>query len=177
MRKIIVALAVSADGFIARKDGSFDWLDRPEGEDGLDMEAFVASIDTIIWGRKTYDQALAMGHDPSFGPKIRHVVLTHRPAEPRANFEFTSEAPAAVAAKLRAEPGKDIWIMGGGGVVAGFLDAGAIDEFSLHVIPTLIGEGIPLIAPAQRTVPLELLTAKAYGDGTLHIRYRALNRA
>jgi len=141
-RKIIVAIATSADGYIARPDGSYDWLDRPQPRGNYGMPKFFASIDTILWGRKTYDQALTMGGVDQFGLKTKHYVFTHRlPGEPAKSVEFVNEPIEKFAKRLKAKPGKNIWMMGGGGLIASFLDAGAIDEFSIHVIPVFIGEG------------------------------------
>lgn len=72
---------------------------------------------------------------------------------------------------MPAEPGKDVWLVGGGELIAAFLDAGEIDEFILHVMPVLIGEGLPLLAPRHREVPLDLLDTHAYPDGVLRLRY------
>ena len=81
-RKIIAEMATSADGFIARADGSFDWLDRPRPKGNYGMGAFMASIDTILWGRKTYDQALAMGHGvEGFGHEGEELCLHASAAE------------------------------------------------------------------------------------------------
>jgi dihydrofolate reductase len=74
--------------------------------------------------------------------------------------------------RLRAQPGKDIWMMGGGGLIASFLDEGEIDGFMIHVIPILIGEGIPLIQPRHRSIPLKLLSSKAFPDGVVELNYR-----
>jgi dihydrofolate reductase len=87
-------------------------------------------------------------------------------------FEWTNEAAKKFAQRLRAQPGKDIWMMGGGGLIASFLDEGEIDEFRLHVIPILIGEGIPLIQPRHRSIPLKLLSSKAFPDGVVELNYR-----
>jgi dihydrofolate reductase len=70
---------------------------------------------------------------------------------------------------LRSAPGKDIWLVGGGELIAAFLDAGLIDEFIIHVIPTLIGEGIPLIHPRHRLVSLDLLASQAYSDEVMRL--------
>jgi dihydrofolate reductase len=78
------------------------------------------------------------------------------------------------AQRLRATPGKHIWMMGGGGLIASFLDAGEIDEFDIHVIPTFIGEGIPLIEPRHRDVSLRLLSARKYPDGVVGLRYEVV---
>jgi len=171
-RKIIAYIATSADGFIARADGSFDWLDRPSPRGNYGIGKFFASVDTILWGRKTYDQALTRGGVSQFGMKVKNYVFTHRPPKsPAADVEFVNEPIGPFAKRLRKQPGKDIWMMGGGGIIASFLDAGQIDEFSIHVIPVFIGEGVPLIAPARRTVPLKLLSTCRFQDGVVHLNY------
>ena len=76
------------------------------------------------------------------------------------------------AQRLRATPGKDIWMMGGGGIIASFLEAGELDEFIIHVIPTFIGEGIPLIAPHKMSVELSLLATHRYEDGVVKLHYK-----
>ena len=181
-RKIIVYIATSADGFIARPDGSVDWLDRPHPKDHYGMPAFFKSIDTILWGRKTYSQALEKKLDLAvFGRGITHYVFSRSPQEsPSANVRFVSEPIKPFAQRLRAQPaaagkpGKKIMMMGGGELIAAFLDEGEIDEFSIHVIPVLIGEGIPLVAPRHRNVKLALLSTKAFPDGVVHLNYRVV---
>jgi dihydrofolate reductase len=174
-RKIIVYIATSADGFIARPDGSVDWLNRPRTAGDYGMSAFFKTIDTILWGRKTYDLTASYGKKGGgFGAKIKNYVFTHNPPSPakKSTVKFVSDPVSAFASKLRETSGKDIWMMGGGGLIASFLDAGELDEFVIHVIPTFIGEGIPLIAPRHRDVPLKLLSTHAYEDGVVRLHYR-----
>jgi dihydrofolate reductase len=78
------------------------------------------------------------------------------------------------AQRLRAAPGKHIWMMGGGELIASFLDAGEIDEFDIHVMPVFIGEGIPLVAPRHRDVPLRLRSSRKYSDGVVRLRYEII---
>jgi len=85
--------------------------------------------------------------------------------------EFVSEPVKAFARRLRAMSGKQIWMMGGGELIASFLDAGEIDEFDIHVIPIFIGKGIPFVAPRHRDVPLRLLGSRKYPDGVVRLRY------
>ena len=172
-RKIIVYIATSADGFIARPDGSYEWLDRPEPKGGYGGVEFFKSIDTILWGRKTYDIALQQsGGVGTFGTRVKHYVFSHHPPEgPTPGVEFVREPVRQFAKRLRDQPGKDIWMMGGGGLIASFLDEGAIDEFSIHVIPVFIGEGIPLIAPRHRLIQLNLLSTRKFPDGVVHLNY------
>lgn len=176
MRKIIVYIATSADGYIARRDGGVDWLDRPDAADDYGMAAFYETIDTILWGRKTYDFGLRSG--PGFDTNVRNCVFSTRPpaSPPPPGVEFVDESVTEFAERLRAAPGKDIWMMGGAGIIASFLDEGQIDEFIIHIIPTFIGEGIPLVAPRHRTVPLLLRSCRDYGDGVVRLHYAVLER-
>jgi dihydrofolate reductase len=176
MRKIIVLLAISADGFIARKDGAVDWLDRPRPKGDYGMGDFFKSIDTILMGRKTYDFVVQFQKEgqavPSMGGNIRHYAFSRKPPKKvLEGFEFVKEPIQKFAARLRAQKGKNIWLMGGGGIIASFLDAGEIDEFIISVIPAFIGEGIPLVAPKRRTVPLKLLSTKKFSDGVVTLHY------
>jgi dihydrofolate reductase len=157
-RKIIVYIATSADGYIARLDGSVDWLNRPMPKDAYGMTAFARSIDTILWGRKTYDFAAKMGGVGAYG-KVKHYAFSRQPpSDPLPGVEFVSESIPEFVSKLHGIRGKNIWMMGGAGIIASFLDAGAIDEFSIHIIPVMTGEGIPLVAPRHRNIRLELIS-------------------
>jgi dihydrofolate reductase len=180
-RKIIVLIAISADGFIARPDGDVAWLDRPRPKGDYGYGAFFKSVDTILWGRKTYEKGLEMGMEKGmkasgFGSGTKNYLFSHQPpARLIPGFEFVNEPVKAFAQRLRAQPGKDIWMMGGGGIIASFLDEGEIDEFRISVIPVFIGEGIPLIAPRHRHTPLQLLSSKAFPDGVVHLHYRVIS--
>jgi dihydrofolate reductase len=179
-RKIIVYIA-SADGYIARPDGDVEWLNRrPPGAD-YGMTEFYPAIDTILWGRKTYAWLLAFfkkkGRKRECSTRSSPTMCSpgnHRNGR-RQVWNLCPSPVKAFAQRLRATPGKHIWIMGGGGLIASFLDAGEIDEFDIHVIPTLIGEGIPLVAPRHRDVPLRSRSVRKYPDGVIRLRYEVLN--
>jgi len=172
-RKIIVEIAVSADGYIARPDGDVGWLDRPGLKGNYGLEEFVKTIDTILWGHKTYLKGIELGMKPSmYGKSIKHYVFSRQgQPSPEPGVEFVSEPIKTFAERLRAQPGKNIWMMGGGGIIASFLDENEIDEFSMHVIPVFIGEGIPLIKPSRREVPLKLIESKSYTDGVVLLHF------
>jgi len=176
-RKIIVYIATSADGYIARPNGDVEWLNRRPRTDDIGMKAFYRTIDTILWGRKTYDGALAYFRKKGmkgelFDTRLANYVFSRKPPKrPAPGVEFVSEPVKAFAQRLRTTPGKHIWMMGGGELIASFLDANEIDEFDIHVIPTLIGEGIPLIAPRYRDVSLHLRSARKGPEGVVRLRY------
>src|SRR5438270_10584475 len=160
-RKIIVNIATSADGYVARTNGNLDWLTRrpaPKGFYGLPK--FSRSVDAKILGRKTYDMSVKMG--ASFSADNVHYVFSRRlpPASVPAGVQFVTDSIKTFADRLRKQSGKNIWMMGGGDIIGSFLDEGAIDEFIINVVPTFIGEGIPLIAPRHREVPLRLLSSQ-----------------
>jgi dihydrofolate reductase len=176
-RKIIVYIATSADGYIARPDGDIEWLNRRPRTVDYGLRAFYPTIDTVLLGRKTYDWGLDYHKKKGtrgaiFDTKVANYVFSRNaPKRAAPGVEFVSEPVKAFAQRLRAKPGKHIWMMGGGELIASFLDAGEIDEFDIHVIPTLIGEGIPLVAPRQRDMPLRLRSARKYPDGVVRLRY------
>lgn len=177
-RKIIAYLATSADGYIARPDGDVEWLNRRPDTLDYGMKAFYSRIDTILWGRKTYDWLLnyykKRGRTKNlFDANVANYVFSRKPPKHRAvGVEFVSEPVKAFAKRLRAAPGKQIWMMGGAGLIASFLDAGEIDEFDIHVIPVFIGKGIPLVAPRHRDIPLHLHSSRKYSDGVVRLRYQ-----
>ena len=180
-RKIVVYIAASADGFIARPDGDVEWLNRRPGDIDYGMRAFYPTIDTILWGRKTYDWLIAYYKKKRktkglFDTKVANYVFSRKRLRVVEGAELVTEPIKSFARRLRKAPGKHIWMMGGGGLIASFLDAGEIDEFDIHVIPVLIGDGIPLVAPRHRDVPLRLLETKKYGDGVVRLRYAVETR-
>ena len=102
-----------------------------------------------------------------------HYVFSRRqpPAGVPAGVHFVTESIAAFVERLRTQAGKNVWLMGGGEIIGAFLDEGAIDEFIITLVPTCIGEGIPLIAPRHREVPLRLLGVQHFPDGVVQLHY------
>lgn len=171
-RKIIVHIATSADGYIARPDGNIDWLtDRPAPKGFYGMPRFMRTVDAKILGRKTFELSVELG--TKFVATDPHYVFSRQPPPPSLppGVHFVAQPIRAFAGRLRARAGKNIWMMGGGEIIASFLDAGAIDEFFITIVPTFIGEGIPLLAPRHREVPLRLRSAKTFPDGVVQLHY------
>jgi dihydrofolate reductase len=171
-RKIIVNIATSADGYVARADGNLDWLtDRPAPKGFYGLPEFERSTDAKILGRKTFERSLQMG--ARFQASAVRYVFSRRPppASVPEGVHFVTQSIAAFAKQLRSRAGKNVWMMGGGEIIGSFLDAGAIDEFIITVMPTFIGEGIPLLAPRHREVALQLLGVQQFPDGVVQLHY------
>jgi dihydrofolate reductase len=177
-RRVIVHIAASADGYIAGPGGELEWLtSRPAPKGFYGIEAFVKTVDTNLFGRKTYDATLGLG--AKFDPKNPTYVFSRRepPTDAPRGVEFVSGDIGEFVRHLRERPGKDVWLMGGGELIASFLDAGAIDEFVVSVVPVFLGDGIPLIARRRRHVALDLLSVDRFEDGLVQLRYRVPKRS
>ena len=135
------------------------------------MDAFYRSIDTCVLGRKTYDLSVSFGMAGGYAGK-KNYVFSHtlsKAASPK--MSIVSEDVPVFAERLRLAKGKDIWLVGGAELVAAFLDSGHVDEFIIHVIPKMIGEGIPLVALRHRDLRLKLLGTKRFSDGVVRLHY------
>ena len=177
-RTVIVHIATSADGYIARPDGDLAWLtSRPAPPGFYGMNAFMKSIDTKLVGRKTYEVSLRLG--AKFDSQSRTIVFSRHPppADAPPGVEFVQDAIGPFVRRLREQPGKDIWLMGGGDLIASFLDAQAIDAFVISVVPVFIGDGIPLIARRHRHLPLDLHAVERFEDGLVQLHYRVQNHS
>jgi len=165
-----VFVGTSVDGFIARRDGSLDWL-PPEGGEEHGYTAFLATVDAIVMGRGTFDTVLKFDRWPF--QKLVIVLTTHEgdamvPAE--ARVEFMSGAPRDVVGRL-AERGMTRLYIDGGVTIQRFLDAGLIDRMTITRVPVIIGDGIPLFGPVRRDVRLEHLATRSYPSGLVTTEY------
>ncbi len=169
MRKIVLGLGISIDGYIARLDDSVDFLFMPKD---YSMAPFFATIDTAIMGRKTYDVAKAMG-GASYGSKMAMYVCSRTlPSGERGGCIFTSQSPKALVSQLRKSKGKDIWLMGGGELARDFLKADLVDELYLGVVPVLLGEGLPLFPSGFPQRDFTLLENKTFSKGLISLKYK-----
>jgi len=164
-----VYIAMSLDGFIARRDGSIDWLSIVEraGED-YGYRRFHDSIDTVIVGRNTYSQVLGFGVWP-FARK-RCVVMTHSPPVSRHGEEFFDGPPIELVTSLAADGARHAYV-DGGAVIQQFLRAGLVSDLTVSVIPTLLGQGIRLFGSTGRDVPLRFAASKAFESGLVQLEY------
>jgi dihydrofolate reductase len=173
MRKVILLAGITLDGCIARPDGSVDYLHMTK-EGSADMARFFASVDTILFGRKTLDAVVAMTgssyESPVKGPT--YVFSRAQPPGERDGVIFTRLSPEAWLRKIRARPGKHICHMGGGELARSFLQADLIDELFLGVVPILLGEGLPLFPAGFPQRDFVLVENKTYLKSQISLTYR-----
>jgi len=175
-----VFIASSLDGYIARADGSLEWLSvvEREGED-YGYGEFLGGVDALVMGRKTYDTVLGFDEWPFAGKRC--IVLTHaRPPSSRADEEFASGAPAVLLEQLGREGVRRVYV-DGGAVIRQFLAAGLVDDLTLSVIPVLLGGGIRLFDADPRgrapAVSLRLASARTFDSGLCQLRYELAGAA
>jgi dihydrofolate reductase len=172
MRSVVLGVGISLDGYIARPDGAVDFLFMPKD---YSMSAFMASIDTAVMGRKTYDVARRMGG--SFGGGMTTYVFSRsQQAGEHDGVAFVNEAPSTLIERIRASRGKNIWLMGGGELARHFLKEDLVDELYLGVVPVLIGEGIPLFPPGFPQRNFKLVENKTFSRGLIALTYKRLRK-
>jgi dihydrofolate reductase len=180
---VTIHMAASLDGFIARKDGSVDWLETSDefaGGETMEpgyIEAFLKTIDCYVMGSRTYETALnfeAKGFGWAYGDKPT-FVLTHRELPRiRDTIEFYSGDLAKLVNDRLRPMFRSIWFAGGGALSAECLRLGLADEVRYSILPIVIGDGIRFFESLDRDVALHLMEAKAYKNGTVELRYHVL---
>jgi len=168
MRKVIYSVAMSLDGYIARPDGAYDWIPM---DPAIDWDAFMGRFDTVLMGRRTFDLMRTQGDG---GGKWHRSIVFSRTLAPQDLPDVTvvrDEAGAALVADLRRQEGKDIWLVGGGVLFRSLLDAGLVDAVETAIVPILLGEGLPMLPSAPRTVKLRYVNQTRYPSGIVLLRY------
>ncbi len=173
MRKIVLGLGITIDGYIARLNSAVDFLFMPKD---YSMASFFKTIDTAVMGRKTLDAALKMGGSFSGWSMVFYAFSRSKPPGERDGVVFTNESPAALIGKLRKRRGKNIWLMGGGELARDFLKADLVDELYLGVVPLLLGEGIPLFPAGFPQRDFALIENKTYSKGLIALKYRRVRK-
>ena len=172
MTEFIYYAAISLDGFIATTDGGVDWLDGyPPKDEDYGYDSFSDSVQAIVMGRGTYEKALSFGKW-HFGDKPCWVFTSQDLRSDIPSVNFTNKTPAAFAETLKKDSVNRAWMMGGAKLGASFFESGLIHEFDLAVIPTILGDGIPMINPTDCSTELNLVDSKVHKSGVVQLKYR-----
>lgn len=172
MRKVILQLAVSLDGFIEGPNGEYDWCftDQDYG-----MTDFLEQIDAVFYGRKSYELILNMGDnvDETMADisKLKAYVFSNTLSEVRPGATLISKPIEAAVQQIKNEPGKNIWLFGGASLTASLLNLGLVDEISMAVHPVILGGGTPLFGQIAKRVQLTLLDTKIYSSSLVALTY------
>jgi dihydrofolate reductase len=175
MQQVVLFIAASLDGFIARSDGGIDWLEGLPNPDNSDhgYGEFLEGIGSILMGRKTYEAIMGFGMDWPYAG-IKTFVVSQQQAfginSPDTQLVRGEEVPRLIS-QLKASSSKDIWLVGGGELATWFLNQDLLDQIILTLIPVVLGAGIPLFAPAPRESTWDLKKAKPYSSGAVALYY------
>lgn len=169
MRKIILQLAVSLDGFIEGPNGEYDWCftDQDYG-----LTEFFTRIDALFIGRKSYELLLNMGDNAIPGlPPLTEYIFSTTLKEARPGAVIINGSIEEEVQKIKRAEGKDIWLFGGASLTTSLLNLGLVDEISLAVHPIILGSGKHLFSDINNRVPLKLTDTKTYSTGLVSLTY------
>lgn len=165
--KIILFIASSLDGFIAKENGGIDWL---FSDNDYGYKEFYNSIGSILIGAKTYRQALTFGEYPFKDKKV--YVFTRQPnLQPVENELFIDGNIIEFTRKLKEKRAKNIWLVGGGEINGIMLEAGLIDEVIISVHPVVLGKGIPLFSNVNSLKKMKFVSMESYPSGLVQMKY------
>ncbi len=159
MRRVIYSVAMSLDGYIAGPKGEFDWIIM---DPDIDFTELFSGFDTLLVGRRSFEATAGQGESGAW-PGMKTVVFSKTlKASDHPKITLVSDNAAAAVTKMKGEPGKDIWLFGGGDLFRSLLDAGVVDGVSVAVIPVVIGGGIPFLPSPAKHTKLKLTKHKLY---------------
>jgi dihydrofolate reductase len=172
MRKIILGVAITLDGFIEGPNGEYDWcfMDQDYG-----MAAFLNSIDAIFYGRKSYELMLKADKDGNPFAKFKSYVFSNTITGSSNEYEVISGDIVEKINILKEKPGKDIWLFGGAELTTALMNHKLVDELWLAVHPILLGKGKLLFTGLDNRTALKLLDSTSYNTGLVSLRYSILN--
>ena len=164
MKNLTLYIAMSLDGFIAREDNSLDWLFRTAGEGDSGYSDFYKTVDTILMGRKTYEQILILENGKFPYKNKKCYVFTRQYNENNENVEFINDNIIDFVSKIKNEEGKRVWLVGGGELLHEFLKYKLVDELIIQIAPIIIGKGIRLFKEDNLEIELILKETKSVNN-------------
>lgn len=168
MRKLILAVAVSLDGFIEGPNGEYDWCFIDQD---YDFNEFFKRFDSTFVGRKTYEMSLGMEGGPPGFPKFKEYVFSTTLDSIKAGATLIRGDVKAEVEKIKKEKGKDIWLFGGAELTTSLMNLQLVDEVSLAIYPILLGGGKPLFNNIKDRINLSLVNARTYSSGLVSLTY------
>ena len=168
MRKVILSVAVSLDGFIEGPNGEYDWCFIDQD---YNFNEFFERVDTIFVGRKTYEMSSEMESGPSGFPKFKEYVFSTTLDKVKDGATLIRGDIKSEIEKIKKERGKDIWLFGGAELTTSLMNLQLIDELSLAVYPILLGGGKYLFNNIQDRIHLTLVNTKIYSSGVVLLTY------
>ena len=168
MRKVILAVAVSLDGYIEGPNGEYDWCftDQDYG-----MPDFYKRIDAMFIGRKSYELFSMSGEVMPGFPALTEYVFSTTLKEVKPGAILINENVAEAVKRIKNEPGKDIFLFGGASLTSSLLNLSLIDECWISVHPIILGSGKPLFNGIKNRIPLTLVDTKTYSSGLVSLTY------
>lgn len=169
MRKVVLFIAMSLDGYIADIHGGTGWLEgQVSGEnDMISYEEFIRDVDTVIMGANTYRQLITeMSANERVYSNFTSYIITHTPKKSTDIIKFTDECPCQLVNRLKNETGKNIWICGGASIVKQLMQTDLIEQYYINVIPTILGNGIRLFDISEKEIKLKLIKTRSYNGIT-----------
>jgi dihydrofolate reductase len=168
MKQVTLYIAQSLDGFVASTDGSVSWLDEYSGPDSdYGFEAFVESIDTVVQGHSTFRQF------PVVHPGKHNYVFSREPNSQSVDgVTFVAGSTRDFVDSLDEDTHKHVWLVGGPGLLTGFLNEDQVDEMIVFVMPVLLREGIPLFSNLTIELVLSLIDTTEYSNGVVRLHYK-----
>ena len=171
MRKIVLFIAMSLDGYIADKYGKVDWLCGQNKEEETSYSIFIKDIDTVIMGWNTYHQIITELSPTEWAYKgLTSYIITHRDLTSTDEIIVTNKNSCDIVNELKQKDGKGIWICGGASIVHQLIEADLIDEYYISVIPIILGSGIRLFRETEKELRLNLVRTQMY-NGIVDLVY------
>ncbi|WP_289139379.1 dihydrofolate reductase family protein [uncultured Brevibacillus sp.] len=174
-RPVVLFIATTLDGYIARENGEINWLYEVEGEGDNGYSEFYETIDTVLMGNKTFEHTFELADEFPY-PDKKCFVFSRSEHEPSSLVTFVTEDVPGFVENLKEQEGSKIWIVGGAQILDVLLKGKLVDELIISIVPTILGKGIPLFKQDNQEMKLSLTETKRFGQ-IVQLHYVVNNEA